>query len=236
MRSEIALTGVRKAAILLVLLGEDASSKVFQALPEPDLHKLTEAIAELETVRPETALQVLEEYQRLSMTQEYLAQGGKEYALRLLIKAFGDCGAKALMQQVEHAQEISASKLDSLQKCDPMQLSKFLERERTGTVVIGRQVKLGAVSVLQGNLSVQISTEVGVSQPAPFSQGQTRLIEQSTVHAEESKARRVELREGATVDDLVTGLQAIGATTRDVISILQAIKAAGALRAELEVI
>ncbi|HUN90333.1 MAG TPA: flagellar basal body P-ring protein FlgI [Terriglobales bacterium] len=114
--------------------------------------------------------------------------------------------------------------------------AKVVVNERTGTVVIGRQVKLGAVSVLQGNLSVQISTEVGVSQPAPFSQGQTRLIEQSTVHAEESKARRVELREGATVDDLVTGLQAIGATTRDVISILQAIKAAGALRAELEVI
>jgi len=136
MRSEIALTGVRKAAILLVLLGEDASSKVFQALPEPDLHKLTEAIAELETVRPETALQVLEEYQRLSMTQEYLAQGGKEYALRLLIKAFGDCGAKALMQQVEHAQEISASKLDSLQKCDPMQLSKFLEREHPQTIAL----------------------------------------------------------------------------------------------------
>jgi len=136
MRSELALTGVRKAAILLVLLGEDASSKVFQALPEPDLHKLTEAIAELETVRPETALQVLEEYQRLSMTQEYLAQGGKEYALRLLIKAFGDCGAKALMQQVEHAQEISASKLDSLQKCDPMQLSKFLEREHPQTIAL----------------------------------------------------------------------------------------------------
>lgn len=114
--------------------------------------------------------------------------------------------------------------------------AKVVVNERTGTVVIGKEVKLGAVSVLQGNLSVQISTEMGVSQPAPFSQGQTRRVDQPTVSAQESKARRVELKEGATVDDLVTGLQAIGATTRDVISILQAIKAAGALRAELEVI
>lgn len=136
MSNAVALTGVRKAAILLVLLGEDASSKVFQALPETDLHKVTEAIAELETVRPETALQVLEEYQRLSMTQEYMAQGGKEYAHRLLVKAFGDDGAKALMEQVERAQELSASKLDSLQKCDPMQLSKFLEREHPQTIAL----------------------------------------------------------------------------------------------------
>jgi len=136
MSNAIALTGVRKAAILLVLLGEDASSKVFQSLPEADLHKVTEAIAELETVRPETALQVLEEYQRLSMTQEYMAQGGKEYALRLLVKAFGNDGAKALMNQVERAQELSASKLDSLQKCDPMQLSKFLEREHPQTIAL----------------------------------------------------------------------------------------------------
>lgn len=114
--------------------------------------------------------------------------------------------------------------------------AKVVVNERTGTVVIGKEVKLGAVSVLQGNLTVQISTEMGVSQPEPFSQGQTKRVEQSAVRAEESKVRRVELKEGATVDDLVTGLQAIGASTRDVISILQAIKAAGALRAELEVI
>ena len=93
-----------------------------------------------------------------------------------------------------------------------------------------------AVSILQGNLTIDISTEMGVSQPPAFSSGQTKRVEQSSVKAEETKARRVELHEGATVDDLVTGLQAIGASTRDVISILQAVKAAGALRAELEVI
>jgi len=114
--------------------------------------------------------------------------------------------------------------------------AKVVVNERTGTVVIGRDVKLGAVSILQGNLTIDISTEMGVSQPPAFSSGQTKRVEQSSVKAEETKARRVELHEGATVDDLVTGLQAIGASTRDVISILQAVKAAGALRAELEVI
>jgi len=114
--------------------------------------------------------------------------------------------------------------------------AKVVVNERTGTVVIGREVKLGAVSILQGNLSIEIATSVEVSQPLPFSSGETKVVPETRVKAEESKARRVELKEGATVDDLVTGLQAIGASTRDVISILQAIKAAGALRAELEVI
>jgi len=136
MKAELALTGTNKAAILVVLLGEDAASKMFQCLPEPDLQKLTEAIAELGTVSPPLALQVLEEYQRLSLTQEYLAQGGPDYAQRLLVKAFGDEGAKALMEQVVRAQEMSAAKLDSLQKIDPLQLSKFLEREHPQTIAL----------------------------------------------------------------------------------------------------
>ena len=114
--------------------------------------------------------------------------------------------------------------------------AKVVVNERTGTVVMGRDVRLGAVSVLQGNLSIEISTEMNVSQPQPLSNGETRRIVQPNVKAEESKARRVELREGATVEDLVGGLQLIGASTRDVISILQAIKAAGAMQAELEVL
>src|SRR4051812_15946908 len=110
MKAEGNLSGIRKAAIFTVLLGEDAASKVFTYLSETELQSLTEAIAELGAVNPETALQVLEEYQRLSMTQEYLAVGGKDYAQRLLVKAFGDDGARALMEQVARAQEMSASK------------------------------------------------------------------------------------------------------------------------------
>lgn len=114
--------------------------------------------------------------------------------------------------------------------------AKVVVNERTGTVVMGKDVRLGAVSILHGNLSVEISTEFQVSQPAPLSKGQTAVVPQQTVKAEDGPARRVELGEGASVQQLVDGLQAIGATARDVIAILQAVKAAGALEAQLEVI
>jgi flagellar P-ring protein precursor FlgI len=114
--------------------------------------------------------------------------------------------------------------------------AKVVVNERTGTIVMGKEVRLGAVSILHGNLSVQIATEFAVSQPAPLSKGQTAVVPQQEVRAEETAAKRVELGEGASVEQLVNGLQAIGATARDVIAILQAVKAAGALDAELEVI
>ncbi len=117
------------------------------------------------------------------------------------------------------------------------QKAKVVVSERTGTIVMGKDVSLGAVSILHGNLSIEVTTEFKVSQPQPFSKGgQTVVTPQTTVKAQDSPARRIELREGASVEQLVNGLQAIGATAQDVISILQAIKAAGALQAELEVI
>ena len=114
--------------------------------------------------------------------------------------------------------------------------ARVVVNERTGTIVMGREVRLAAVSILHGSLSIEIATEFAVSQPNPFSKGQTTVVGQPQVRGEEKAARRVELNEGATVEQLVSGLQNIGATARDVIAILQAIKAAGALEAELEVI
>jgi len=116
------------------------------------------------------------------------------------------------------------------------QKARVVVNERTGTVVIGKDVKLGAASILHGSLSIEISTEFGVSQPAPFSNGTTERVTQPNVRAEESQARKIELAEGASVQDLVNGLQRIGATTRDVISILQALHEAGALQADVEII
>jgi len=114
--------------------------------------------------------------------------------------------------------------------------AKVIVNERTGTIVMGQEVSLGACSILHGNLSVVITTEFKVSQPLPYSQGQTQVVPQTTVKATESPARRIELREGASVDDLINGLQAIGATPRDIVAILEAIRAAGALQAQLEII
>jgi flagellar P-ring protein FlgI len=114
--------------------------------------------------------------------------------------------------------------------------AKVVVNERTGTVVLGRDVRLGAVSILHGTFSIEVITAYSVSQPTSLARGQTAVVPETSVKASESAARNVELNEGASVEDLVMRLQAIGATARDVVSILQAIKAAGALEAELEVI
>lgn len=114
--------------------------------------------------------------------------------------------------------------------------AKVVVNERTGTVVLGQDVRLGAVSILHGSFSIEVTTTYSASQPNPLAGGQTEVLPETKVKATESVARNVALSEGASVEELVTRLQAIGATARDVVSILQAIKAAGALEAELEVI
>lgn len=114
--------------------------------------------------------------------------------------------------------------------------ARVVVNERTGTIVMGRDVRLGAVSILHGNFSIEVATQQAVSQPEALSKGETKVVPETTLKAEEGASRRIELNEGASVDQLVNGLQKIGATSRDVIAILQAIKAAGALDADLEVI
>ncbi len=131
-----ALAGVRKAAILLVLLGEEAASKVYSNLPERDLEDLTQEIAELNYIDPQSALAVLQEYHRLTVTQEYVAVGGSDYAKRVLVRAFGEESAQHLLSQVSHSVERSAGKLDSLRKADPQQLAKFLEVEHPQTIAL----------------------------------------------------------------------------------------------------
>jgi flagellar P-ring protein precursor FlgI len=114
--------------------------------------------------------------------------------------------------------------------------AKVVVNERTGTVVLGQDVRLGAVSILHGTFSIEVSTTYTASQPNPAAGGQTEVIPETRLKATETPAKNVALGEGASVEELVTRLQAIGATARDVVSILQAIKAAGALEADLEVI
>lgn len=114
--------------------------------------------------------------------------------------------------------------------------AKVVVNERTGTVVIGGLVVLQPVSILHGGLTVNIVSEFEVSQPNAFGAGTTQVVQQTKVQANEKPVNRIELKQGATVDDLVRSLQQIGATARDVISILQAMKSAGALEAEIEVL
>lgn len=114
--------------------------------------------------------------------------------------------------------------------------AKVVVNERTGTVVMGADVTLGPCSILHGNLAIEVVTQLQVSQPQPLAQGQTVVVPDTTVKAQEGPAQAIHLDEGATVDELIRGLQSIGATARDIVAILQAIKAAGALQADLEIL
>ena len=114
--------------------------------------------------------------------------------------------------------------------------ARVVVNERTGTVVIGGSVRLQPVSILHGGLSVKVVSQPLVSQPEPFSNGTTQILHQTTVDAQDKPVNRIELKQGATVEDLVQELQRTGAGARDVISILQAMKEAGALEADLQVL
>jgi flagellar P-ring protein precursor FlgI len=115
--------------------------------------------------------------------------------------------------------------------------AKVVINERTGTVVMGGSVTISSCSILHGNLSIQVTTEFQVSQPNPFSKGgETVTVPKTSVQASEAPLQIVQLKEGATVEELIRGLQTIGASARDIVAILQAIKAADALNAELEVL
>jgi flagellar P-ring protein FlgI len=114
--------------------------------------------------------------------------------------------------------------------------AKVVMNERTGTIVMGGDVKLSPVSVLHGNLSVEVTTTFAVSQPEAFSKGKTTVVPETEVRADEGPAKSIRMKEGATVEELINGLHTMGATASDIVAIIQAIKASGGLQAELEVI
>ncbi len=115
--------------------------------------------------------------------------------------------------------------------------AKVVINERTGTIVMGGNVTLSPVSVLHGSLSIQVETTFSVSQPSPLSKtGTTTPLANTEVAVKDLPAQSIRLENGANVDDLIRGLHTIGATSHDIVSILQAIKASGGLQADLEVI
>jgi len=119
---------------------------------------------------------------------------------------------------------------------DADQPARVVVNERTGTIIMGREVRISPVVILHGNLTVEIQTSLDVSQPAPLSAGTTTLVPKVGMDVKDEPARNVVLKQGATVEELVRALAAIGSTPRDVIAILQNLRAAGALEADLEVI
>ena len=128
------ISGARKAAILLTVLGEEPAATVFRDLNEEDLQRVADEVANLGTIPVELSIQVFEEYQRMTQAQDYLIQGGYELARRLLIRAFGETEAEGILQRLTKARELKP--LEMLQRADPQKLARFLESEHPQTIVL----------------------------------------------------------------------------------------------------
>ena len=126
--------------------------------------------------------------------------------------------------------------LENLSVTPVQQAAKVIVNSRTGSVVMNQKVMLQNVAVAHGNLTVNVVTEQQVNQPLPFSQGQTVITERGEVTIEQVPGKLVNVQAGSNLADVVKALNALGATPMDLVSILQAMKSAGALRADLEVI
>ncbi len=131
---------------------------------------------------------------------------------------------------VEYVSSIEAIKIT------PDVSAKVVVNERTGTVVVGQDVRISTVAIAHGNLTISIQPNVSVSQPEGFSLGQTQVTEEPSVEVKEGNDKLAIIPTGVSIGDLVKALNAIGITPRDLIAVFQAIQAAGALQAELEII
>jgi flagellar P-ring protein precursor FlgI len=118
---------------------------------------------------------------------------------------------------------------------EPDQPAKVVIDERSGIIVMGRDVRVSTVAVAQGNLTVTITEQPQVSQPNPFSRGQTKVVPRTNIQVQEDGRKFGLVNEGVSLKELVDGLNALGVGPRDLIAILQAIKASGAIQAEIEV-
>jgi flagellar motor switch protein FliG len=130
------MSGVRKAAVLLVAVGEEAAKEILRALPEVDVQRLTEELADLRGVTPDVSSAILEEFWELLETQNFMMHGGLDYASRLLQETFGKERADDLLMLVRRSQEAAQGNLAKLQRTDPQQLGKLLDSEHPQTIAL----------------------------------------------------------------------------------------------------
>jgi flagellar P-ring protein precursor FlgI len=163
--------------------------------------------------------------------------------LNSINKSFGDVAAAVdsrtikimIPEKYTRQKVLMASMLENL-VVSPDTIAKVVVNERTGTIVFGENVKISKVALAHGNITVSIKTGYDVSQPAPLSEGETVITEETTTEVAEEEARFAVIEHTPKISDVVKTLNSLGATPRDIIAILQAMKSAGALQAELEII
>jgi flagellar motor switch protein FliG len=135
-RATANMSGVRKAAVLLVAVGEGLAKEILRTLPEVDVQRLTEELADLRGITPEVSASILEEFWELLDTQNFTTHGGLDYASRLLMETFGRERADDLLMQVRRSQEAAQGNLAKLQRTDPQQLGKLLDSEHPQTIAL----------------------------------------------------------------------------------------------------
>lgn len=130
------MSGVRKAAILSVMLGEQACAEIFRQLDEEEVYLIGREVAKVGSATSEQAEAILEEFYQMSLGQEYVHKGGLEYARKVLVNAFGPDQAKKIIDRLMKALGTEGANFDALQKADPQQLAKFIHSEHPQTIAL----------------------------------------------------------------------------------------------------
>ncbi len=208
-------------------LGNRTASDIFKVLQLPSHHRAAWVLNQLYLALPNpdltTARRIQDAINRMLGDGAAIATNPATVELVLPSRGAGDI--VALLTDIEQL------------RVDPDQVAKVVIDEKTGIIVMGSEVRVSEVAIAQGNLTIKISETPQVSQPQPFSEnGDTVVVPRSDVQVDTGGDKKLAIvRESVSLRALVDGLNALGIGPRDMISILQAIKAAGALQAEIEV-
>ncbi|HTQ54206.1 MAG TPA: flagellar motor switch protein FliG [Bryobacteraceae bacterium] len=161
-RNEL-ISGVRKAAMLLVLLGEEASAQLLKELSEDEVQVVSREVARVTTITNDEAETVLEEFYQMAMAREYVARGGIDYARKVLMNAFGPDTAKKLVDRLVKTMGNDTAAFDALQKADPQQLAKFIHSEHPQTIAfILSHLSASQAAALLISLPVQLRADVAL--------------------------------------------------------------------------
>src|SRR5438105_2802598 len=131
-----AIPGIRKAAILLVTLGEEVGAELLRQLEEDEVQLLGREVARLNVITPEQAEGVLEEFHQMNLAHDYVIKGGIDYARKILHAAYGPEAAKKVMDRLVMALGTEVVNFDALHKADPQQLAKFIHNEHPQTIAL----------------------------------------------------------------------------------------------------
>ncbi|HVQ16290.1 MAG TPA: flagellar basal body P-ring protein FlgI [Vicinamibacterales bacterium] len=192
-------------------------------------------------VARETALAPADEFRLALRDPDFISAGRIARAINMELGADRAHVSDAGTVVVGVPNEYRATLPDLIARLEPLPiaidtLARVVINERTGTVVLGGDVRIGPVAVAHGNLSLRISTQYNVSQPEGFSLGRTAVTPDTQVGADQETRQLVSLEEGTTLADVVRALNTLGVTPRDIIAIMQALKVSGALRADLVIL